>query len=150
MRLGKIRIQIERPLIVRYGFVHLALLSEHVGEVAVRLGRRIQLDHALIGGRSLIEPALILECISKVRVRLGIVLLQRYRTLIVGDRLVQATERAERECYVVVAFRHPFIAGESLADHLDRHGMATGLQGEDAEMMKARNVCRINRNDVSI
>ena len=113
---------------MRHRIVKPAAAGEHVGKIAVRFGGRPECDDALVGRDRLAQGASLQQRVAEIGVGIDIVRLQTDRLAIMVHRLVEPSERLEREADVVAAFRVAAVDRDGPADRLDRRLRLAPLQ----------------------
>lgn len=134
----EVRVDLERALIARDGFVDAALAIQSDTEIVVRLGKvGLQGDRPAVAVDCLVWSPEALQNVAKVDQRLEIGRREVQRLAVARSRGFQSGEVDERVAEIAQCLGVVRLDGESLTDQLYGKIGATRLKGSDTKKMQA-------------
>ena len=151
MRLGKVRLQLQRSLITCRGFVRLALTHENITQVVVHLGvARFQLQRSLITRHGLIEIPTVAPGEPQVVVHLGVVGPQLQRSLITRNGLVELSQVLPGVSQVELRLGPIGSERQSTPDALDSGLRIADVTSDEPKQVPRIVVIRVNRKNLPV
>jgi hypothetical protein len=98
----------------------------------------------------LLKFALLFERIAEIVIGFHMVGIELDSPAVMGLCLAHATESMESGAKIAVEIRNAIIAGDGLADQVDRGLVVPGLMSDDPKKMQAVGVVRISREDLPV